>query len=1071
MIHAVALLTGFGGLLLELVWLRRYGLLLGNTAGAAAVVLGVYLSGLGVGGWLVGRAPRTPARTLRAAAWLYLLVAVLAVGSEATLREFTHLGGLPALGALVLIPGVATVAMGAAFPLLFGRLFDGGAGRRAAWYTGLLVGANLAGSVLGVILGANWLVPELGMLASAQIAAGAYGLAAVAAYGLHRRGPRPLPGGAILPAAPIPSLPPGTLGLAAASGFALLGFEVLLLRRLPFALEGFQPTLAGIVAAVLAWSTLGAAFGTPLLQRLAGGRAPVAALVLGVLACNLGLHEWLAPSLARWPVDSTLGMHARVALVASVAAGVPSFCLGAVVPLLLAPFVHPQTRAPLAGRLFAAQGFGALGGAVVTGHALPIVVPQAFFAVAPALCSLVAVGLAWRACGALGSVLLAAVVATAACLGVSGAGAPWAPSPPAAGSRYDHAGTYRHLAHATDATLTASVAYNRRNHSLILFTDEFRATETGPNTAYMRALGHLPLLLNPAVQRTAVIALGTGITFDALAAWREPRDIDVVEISAAVVGLASWFTADGPVPDGRAPGFERDSRAHLHVTDGRAYLARRAAASLDLITMEPLLPYAPGTLPLYTTEFYALARRALTEAGMLVQWVPTHAMPAAMFDTLLLTFAQAFPHTSVWLVDHSTLLVGSTTPHLASVDRLTARFDALDSPLRLALHETGLGGVEDVQVALVGTAVRARLEAVGARVVGDDRPFLERLPYWSGVERLGFLGTNLARLGEIAALEPPDGKWRTARVRRLSGLVHLANVPLGGEGELGRAALDLDAARTQAPHSVLLHREQTRALRALQEAQVVAAGPGMVAQRAATQHLARDPGSPLLWLALADDTPAARAAAVARARALDPEFTVTAPRAFGTFPPPTAPSPREDLGRLPAGEDLLTAATGDSPPAVALRGTFPTRVAHAAIAVGAVRSLAPAEAAAARQVLDPWSLPMLGAAIAARDGDVAAELLPLWRRDQSVPGAAADLVRGKPPARAALADALGGRRDAAAGGLLADLLVDPDEGVRVAASVALFRTAGDQVRYDPKADESAWRAAAAAVRALHNPAP
>lgn len=1071
MIYAVALLTGFGGLLLELVWLRRYGLLLGNTAGAAAVVLGVYLSGLGVGGWLIGRAPRAPARALRAAAGLYFLVAALALGSEATLREFTHLGGVPALGALVLIPGVATVAMGAAFPLLFGRPAGADSGRRAAWHTGLLVGANLAGSVLGVTLGANWLVPELGMLASTQTAAAAYGLAAAAAYGMHRRGPRPLLGSAVLPAAPIPSLPPGTLGLAAASGFALLGFEVLLLRRLPFALEGFQPTLAGIVAAVLAWSTVGAALGTPLLQRVLGGRAPVAAFGLGLLACSLGLHEWLAPSLARWPVDSTLGMHARVALVTTVAAGLPSFCLGAVVPLLLTPFVHPQTRAPLAGRLFAAQGFGALGGAVVTGHALPMVVPQAFFAVAPALLSLLAVGLAWRACGAWGSALLTAAVATAACLGVSGAGAPWAPSPPAAGSRYDHAGSYRHLAHATDATLTASVAYNRRNHSLILFTDEFRATETGPNTAYMRALGHLPLLLEPAVQRAAVIALGTGITFDALAAWQQPRSIDVVEISAAVVGLAPWFTADGPIPDGRAAGFARDPRAHLHVTDGRAYLARCAPASLDLITMEPLLPYAPGTLPLYTTEFYALARRALTEVGMLVQWVPTHAMPAAMFDTLLLTFAAAFPHTSVWLVDHSTLLVGSTRPHLGNVDGLATRFPTLDSSLRLALHETGLGGIEDVQVALVGTAVRARLEAVGARVVGDDRPFLERLPYWSGVERLGFLATNLARLGEIAALEPAGGAWREARLRRLSGLVHLANAALGGEAELGRAALDLDAARARAPHSVLLHREQTRALRALQEAQVLAAGPGMLAQRAATQHLARDPGSPLLWLALADDTPPARAAAVARARALDPEFTATAPRAFGTFPPPSAPSPREDLGRLPAGADLLIAATGDSPRAVALRGTFPTRVAHAAIAVAAQRSLAATEAAAARQVLDPWSLAMFGAAIAARGGDVAAELLPLWRRDQPVPPAAAKLVSGEAAARAALADALGGRRDATTCDLLADLLVDPDEGVRVAASVALFRTAGDKVPYDPKADESAWRAAAAAVRALHNPAP
>ena len=37
MVHLAALLAGFGGLLVEMVLLRRHGLLLGNTAAAATV--------------------------------------------------------------------------------------------------------------------------------------------------------------------------------------------------------------------------------------------------------------------------------------------------------------------------------------------------------------------------------------------------------------------------------------------------------------------------------------------------------------------------------------------------------------------------------------------------------------------------------------------------------------------------------------------------------------------------------------------------------------------------------------------------------------------------------------------------------------------------------------------------------------------------------------------------------------------------------------------------------------------------------------------------------------------------
>ncbi len=1067
MIYGIALLAGFGGLLLELVWLRRYGLLLGNTAGASALVLGVYLFGLGVGGLLVGRVAWLRARALALAAGLYLGVGALGLAGELGLRGVSSLDGIPATLGLLLVPGLATLAMGAAFPLLFGA----GREQAAVADAGRLVGINLAGSVAGVLLGGTWIVPEFGMLRAAQLGALGYALAAVLAAWARRRGPTAIAGAAVLPIPPVPTLERGVIGLAAASGFVLLGFEVLLLRRLPFTLEGFQPTLTGIVAAVLAWSTLGAMCGTPLLHRWLGARAGAWTFALGVLAGSLGLHEWLAPSLAQWPVDSTLGMHARIWVVTSTAAALPAFCLGAVVPLTLVPYVHAPTRAPLAGRLFAAQGFGALAGATFVGHVLPVLAPHGYFALAPLGVGLVALLCAWRALGGLAAALATSAVVACAAFGVSGAGTPWAPRPPAVGSRFDRADAYVHLAHATDATLTASVAYNRRNHSLILFTDEFRATETGPNTAYMRALGHLPFLLRPGMRRAAVIALGTGTTFDALAAWGDPEAIDVVEISDAVVELAKWYTADGPVLDGRASGFARDPRARLHVTDGRAFLARRVPASLDLVTMEPLLPYAPGTLPLYTAEFYALAKRSLSPEGLLVQWVPTHAMPAAMFDTLLLTFAAAFPHTSLWLVDHSTLLVGSVAPHLPEPGALAARFAATDPSLRRALHATGLAGPDDMAVALVGTAVRARLEATGAIPVEDDRPFLERLPYWSGAERLGFLGTNLRRLAEIAALAPPDDPWRGARLRRLSGLVHLADAALGGETDLARAALDLDAARALAPHSVLLHREQTRALRALYERQVAAAGPGAAAQRIAAQHLARDPSSPLLWLALADAESTGRAAAWARALALDPLLADSVPRAFGPAPAMSEPSPREDLGRLPEGGDLLAAATGDAPRAVVLRGTFQTRVAEAAIDVASRRALSAAESATARQVLDPWSLDALGAAVAARSGDVAGEVLSLWRRDQPVPAVAAELRHGDAAARSALADALGGRRDAATYDLLADLLVDGDEAVRVAASVALFRSAGDAVRYDPKGDESARRAAAAAVRALHNRTP
>ena len=111
-------------------------------------------------------------------------------------------------------------------------------------------------------------------------------------------------------------------------------------------------------------------------------------------------------------------------------------------------------------------------------------------------------------------------------------------------------------------------------------------------------------------------------------------------------------------------------------------------------------------------------------------------MPRAFFATLLATFAEAFPHTSVWLVDQSTLLIGSREPHLPDPARVAARLATLAPGVRRSLHTAGIAGVDDLLAAWVGVDVLA--EFGEAERLCDDRPVLERIGYWSGERRLGF---------------------------------------------------------------------------------------------------------------------------------------------------------------------------------------------------------------------------------------------------------------------------------------------------------------------------------------------
>jgi spermidine synthase len=1057
LLAAIAFLTGLGGLLIELSVLRRHGLLLGNTSEASALVLAVFLAALGAGGLLAPKLRLGQQRPLCGAALLYAAVAA----TSALFHPF--LASLPpqpwGAGAVLVLwmPGLPCVLMGAAFPLLFAALREGSG-------PFLLLACNLLGSVAGAWFGGNLWIPELGLLATSSLGAGAYGVAALLLATAARREPS-----SSAPPPPGVATDRDLLALAFAAGLLVLGGEVVWLRRLPFFIEGFQPTLSGLLAAVLLALSAGSAFAAPLLLRCCGGRAARVALVLGAAACGLGLHEWLAPAAMRLPVGSDLGMHLRVALVAVLASALPCLFLGAVVPLCLQRYVHKETRPRHAGRLFCAQGLGSLCGALLAGHALPALFPASYFAVAmPGLGVLGVLALlvpssrgTWRSRAVL-PLIACMLLGGLSVFGVAGAGTPWQPRPPIDGSRWFRPSLVP-LQHRSDSVTTASVAYDQSQHSLVLFTDEFRAAETGPLTGYMRVQAHLPMLLAGQRRRAAVIALGTGTTANAIVRWPELEAIDAVELSRAVLELTGWFAGDGPVATPRAPPFF-EPRVTRILADGRRYLAQRAAGSLDVITLEPLLPYAPGTAPLYTREFYALAAQALAEDGVLLQWVPAAAMPRATFETLLLTFARSLPHVSVWLVERSTLLAGSRRPHLPPPELLRARLERAPDAVRAELHAAGIATADDLLAAFVGDDVLAVCGA--AEELRDDRPFVERIGYWSGAERLAFFARNAECLAAIAGRSqdrfggPTSG---AARVRRLQGLAQSG-------GATARAVHGLAAARALLPRSVLLHAEETEALRYLAEAEALRQWPGGAA-RIALAHLRRDEGSALLQLLRAAPGPDGRAGldaarAAAFAAALDPTLFVRLPEALRPLAPLDAPrSPLADLALLPAPAELLAQAATDDPRGLGLRVRFRVRVARAGLEALRTAPLEAAAAAALRLVLDPFVLEQAAERIAARGGSLLRELLPLWRHDLPMPKALAALADGDVETRVQLAFALGGRRGEEERALLARLLLDGDRAVRVSAGAALYETAGDRIRYDADAGaEERARAAAELLR-------
>lgn len=979
-LHGAVLLSGFGGILVELVLVRRFGLLIGNTTVASAFVIGAYLLGLGIGGLLVGRVQARVTRPLLAAAVAYSLVALTAFASDAWLAAMAPPPFGVGIAMLALTPGIPTLLMGIAFPLLFSEVGEGS--RRLE--IGALNAANLAGSLLAVAVADNVWVPAIGVGATLQIGCLAYlGAAGFAAWAARD--------GIRKPATPtlVPAPALGQLAWIAATGGALVvGLQVHLLRRLPFVLEGFQPTLSGVLAACLVGLALGSAIGTPLLARWLGPYAAAGSVLLAALTVALGLPEHLAHPVAQaWlPIDSTFVLHARIWSAAGICAIPACFFLGATVPLCVANFKDASLRGAAAGRLFFWQGVGSIVGSLVLSQALPRLAPQGFFVWAPVALGLLPLVVLGRHVPLAWSATQFAVVVAAAAFGWSGIGTLMSPDPPLHRPGMHMGPQYEALGHQTDSGVTASVVYDPVEHRLILYTNEFAAATRGPRGDYMKSLGHLPFLLRDDLDHVAIIAFGTGTTAASVTQWAAPSQIDLVEISSAVIGVSGYFGPDGPLREPVTPAFLHDPRARVHLQDGRRYLAEVEAGSLDLVTMEPLLAYSPGTTALYTREFYALAARALNDEGLLVQWIPTHALPPDYYDALLHTFAAGFAHHSVWFLDGATLLVGSATPHLPSQIDFDRRIAGAGEVAVRALHEARLADWTDLEVFFVGEDLTA---LVGdAPIVSDDRPFTEHLGIWKydGTAR-GFAVENFRVLERLAALTPTGalGKPTANKARRLRVEAYrLASEPAGDRSAIRKAnetlAL-LDRARRISPQSVLLHFEETEARRAWLRARADATG-GRGLTREATALAERDPSAalPIILSGLAGVRDVRDAARIADA--LQPGWgRNSSPWQQNVRAHSRGLGPLPGILALPKGEALIDAATGDDDMAWAVRGAYTVRVARALLDVLAERPLTETESSTLRQVLDPASFRAAQQRVRERGGDLAAEIEILRRPD------------------------------------------------------------------------------------------
>jgi len=643
--------SGFAGLGYQIVWTQQASLWLGHEAAAILAVVAAFFGGLAVGALVLGgRIDRSlrPERWYAAceiaiAAWSVVLAVLLGPVSDWMLG-LTGAQPTPAWQWSVAFFGTfclllpATAAMGATLPAMERVLR--GLGQRDTRIAALYA-SNTAGAVLGVLVTAFWLVPEIGLARSAGICVVLNVLCAATALALSGSSePLIAPGGA---AARVPADGRSAVALLAATGFLGIGYEVLVVRVLSQVAEDTVYTFALLLAVYLIGTALGAAAYQRWHERWLARSTSVdqlrdRLLCLQAATCLLGAAglwgaEQVSAGARRMLGDGMTSALVGEALMAVVAFALPTCAMGAL-------FSHLCTRARAEHRsLGLALGVNTLGAACA-----PIVFGVLLIPVLGPKLSVLLVAAGYLALAAPKAALSPTWwVPACACLALA------LFAPPLAFVDVPDGG--RILSYRDGVSASVSVVKDAAGVARLRIDNRQQEGSSATLLADARQ-AWLPLLLHGDPRHALFLGLGTGVT--AASASEDPRlQVDAVELLPEVIAASARFTGNlaGNFAGEFASG-SSGSRLTVLAADARRYV-KAAEQRYDVIVADNFHPARSGSGALYTVEHFRAVRARLTDRGVFCQWLPLHQLDLQTLRSIVQAFIAVHPNAAAMLATNS----------------------------------------------------------------------------------------------------------------------------------------------------------------------------------------------------------------------------------------------------------------------------------------------------------------------------------------------------------------------------------------------------------------------------------
>ncbi|MDH5639369.1 MAG: spermidine synthase, partial [Nitrospinota bacterium] len=683
---AIFTLSGFSGLIYESIWTRYLKLFLGSAAFAQAFTLAIFMGGMAIGAWAAARYGRKSARLLLWYALAEMVVGVAAMTFHPVFKLSTGLAydwlfpavGFSAAAVFTIKWGIASmlilpqsILLGATFPLMTAGII-----RRFPDTPGVSVATlyfvNSLGGAVGVLVSGFYLLDSFGLPGTVMIAGAVNMIIAVVVMvtSMDRSQPGPAtPTEAETNVGEVAWITWRVLVCAGLTGAASFLYEIGWIRMLSLVLGSSARAFELMLSAFILGLALGGYFIRRKIESIENHLFALAEIqvAMGALAL-ITVHIYggaftamatLMTALAKTPegyVLFNLSSHA-IAMVIMLPATIMA---GMTLPLMTHfLFLRGEGEASI-GKVYAANTIGAIIGValgvllvmpllglkyvILAGAAIDIVMGLWLFLLSgkegaeKKLVTVAAFGLA----AIITTILFARMDPLKMASGVYRSGklleqgvlAPYHKDGRTASVDFI-------MTHKKDPTQVISTN-GKPDSSIGLYS----ATSDEPVMILLAALGWD---INPVEATVAVVGMGAGLSSHVALSIPSVKQVDTIEIEPAMVEGARLFK------DRVAKVFS-DPKSKIYIDDAKSFFAS-SPKQYDLIIAEPSNPWVAGVAGLFSTEFYALARKSLADNGILVQWIQLYEIEPELVAGIMKALSANFEDYTLFQASSGDLIV------------------------------------------------------------------------------------------------------------------------------------------------------------------------------------------------------------------------------------------------------------------------------------------------------------------------------------------------------------------------------------------------------------------------------